>query len=72
MCDFFIFYFKKSPKIRNVVVSLHGSEPDMRIDKYIDVISPHRLCGYITARDITLSEMSIHKLIRLIPCHETV
>jgi sulfur relay (sulfurtransferase) DsrC/TusE family protein len=63
-------FFEKSPKIRNVVVSLHGSEPDMRIDKYIDVISPYRLCGYITARESTLSEVSIHKLIRLIPCRE--
>lgn len=65
-------FYEKSPKIRNVVVSLHGSEPDMRIDKYIDVISPHQLCGYITARESTLSEVSIHKLIRLIPCRETV
>ena len=63
-------FFEKSPKIRNVVVSLHGSEPDMRIDKYIDVISPNRLCEYITARECTLSEVSIHKLIRLIPCLE--
>jgi len=65
-------FFKKGPKIRNVVVSLHGSEPDMRIDKYIEVISPHRLCGYITARQSTLSEVSIHKRIRVIPCREPV
>ena len=60
----------KMPKIRNVVVSMHGSQPAQRFDKYIDVISPRQLCGYITTRESTLSEDAIHKLIRLIPCRE--
>jgi hypothetical protein len=62
--------FGNAPKIRSVVVSLHGQQPGTRIDKYIDVITPHRLCGYITSRENTLSEDAIHKLIQLIPCRE--
>ncbi|MDO9036377.1 MAG: hypothetical protein Q7U51_14395, partial [Methanoregula sp.] len=62
--------FGNAPKIRSVVVSLHGQQPGTRIDKYIDVVTPHRLCGYITSRENTLSEDAIHKLIRLIPCRE--
>lgn len=62
--------FGTAPKIRNVVVSLHGQQPGTRIDKYIDVVTPHQLCGYITSRENTLSEDAIHKLIRLIPCRE--
>jgi len=60
----------KMPKIRSVVVSMHGSQPGQRFDKYIDVVPPHRLCGYITTRNSILSEDVIHKLIRLIPCRE--
>jgi hypothetical protein len=62
--------FGKAPKIRSVVVSLHGQQPGIRIDKYIDIVTPHKLCGYITSRENTLSEDAIHKLIRLIPCRE--
>ncbi|MFA4825767.1 MAG: nuclease-related domain-containing protein [Methanoregula sp.] len=64
-------YWRKMPKVRSVVVSMHGSLPDQRIDKYIDVISPHRLCDYIADRERILSEDAIHKLIRIIPCRET-
>ena len=65
-------FFGKAPKIRSVVVSLHGLERGQRIDKYIDVVSPHRICGYITSRERILSDEDIHKLIRLIPCSETI
>lgn len=63
-------YWGKMPKVWSVVVSMHGSLPDQRIDNYIDVISPHRLCGYIANRERILSEDAIHKLIRIIPCRE--
>jgi hypothetical protein len=61
---------KEMPKIRSVVVSMHGSQSGQRFDKFIDVVMPYRLCGYITARERTLSEDAIHKLIRLIPYSE--
>ena len=63
-------WWGQMPKIRSVVVSIHSSQPGQRFDKYIDVVSPHRLCGYITTRNCILSEDVIHKLIRLIPCRE--
>lgn len=63
-------YWSGMPKIRSVVVSMHGSQSGQRFDKYIDVVSPHRLCEYIIMRQRILSEDAIHKLIRLIPCRE--
>jgi hypothetical protein len=63
-------FFEAMPKIRSVIVSLHGSESDLKIDKYIDVIAPRRLCDYISARKCVFSEADIYKLIRLIPCRE--
>jgi hypothetical protein len=63
-------YRGKMPRVRSVVVSLHGSEPGQRIDKYIDVLSPNRLCRYIMTREQILSEEAVHKLVRRIPCRE--
>jgi len=61
-------YWSGMPKIRSVVVSMHGSQSGQRFDKYIDVVSPHWLCEYIIRRQRILPEDAIHKLIRLIPC----
>jgi len=58
----------KKPGIRNVVVSINGSYPGSKIDRFIDVVNPDRLCGYITTREHTLSEDAINTLLRVIPC----
>ena len=64
-------FYEKNPKIRCAIVSIHGSHPDLKIDKFIDVIALSRICEYITKGENTLSEMSIHKLVHLIPFRET-
>jgi hypothetical protein len=63
-------YFRRgeSPRIRAVIVSMHGSYLGQRLDKYIDVITPHQLCGYISGRKSILSDDAIKKLIGIIPC----
>jgi hypothetical protein len=58
------------PKIRQVVISMHGSPVGHKADSFIDVIPPGRLCSYITSREGQLSEDAINKLIRLVPCRE--
>jgi hypothetical protein len=63
-------FYEKNPKIRCVIVSLQGSHPDLKIDKFIDVIALPRLCEYITTGERTLSEMSVDKLVHLIPFRE--
>jgi hypothetical protein len=54
------------PKIRNVIVSMKGSPSGLKLDKYIDVVTPHQLCRYITARQIALSEDAVKRLVDLI------
>jgi sulfur relay (sulfurtransferase) DsrC/TusE family protein len=56
----------ESPKIRNVIISMKGSFSGEKLDKFIDVVSPRQLCGYITAREIALSEDAVKKLIGII------
>lgn len=64
------YYWKGgNPKIRTVIVSMHGSFSDQRLDKYIDVIAPYQLCRYITSRKNILSEEAVKKIIQIIPCH---
>jgi|WetSurMetagenome_2_1015567.scaffolds.fasta_scaffold24985_5 hypothetical protein len=64
-------YWKNEmPSIRNVIVSMHGIPYGQKTDPYIAILSPDRLCNYITKPDTRLSEADIHKLIRLIPCRE--
>jgi hypothetical protein len=61
------FYWRSEwPKIRTVIVSMKGSPSERKPDKYIDIVTPHRLCEYITARKIALSEDAVHKLVRII------
>jgi hypothetical protein len=61
-------YYRRNemPKIRNVIVSMKGSPSGRKPDKYIDVVTPHQLCGYITARQITLSEDAVKRLVDII------
>lgn len=61
------FYWRNEwPKIRNVIVSMNGSPSGRRPDKYIDIVTPYQLCGYITSRKIALSDDAIHKLVGII------
>nr|WP_320161700.1 nuclease-related domain-containing protein [uncultured Methanoregula sp.] len=60
------------PKIRQVVISLHGSPVFQPSDAFIDVIAPGRLCNYITNRESKLSDDDIHNLIRNIPCRDAI
>jgi hypothetical protein len=63
------YYWKGEwPKIRTVIVSMHGSHSGQRLDKYIDVITPYQLCGYIAGRKSILSGDAVKKLIDIIPC----
>jgi len=61
------FYWRADwPKIRNVIVSINGSPFGWKPDKYIDIVTPYQLCGYITSRKIALSDDAIHKLVGII------
>ena len=64
------YYWKNEmPKIRKVVVSVQGYVSNQKIDQYIDITTPYRLCGYITSREPILSENTIQNLIATIPWH---
>jgi len=61
------FYWRSEwPRIRTVVVSMNNSPSGRKPDKYIDIMTPHRLCDYIASRKIALSEDVVHKLVRII------
>jgi hypothetical protein len=62
------YWIGESPRIRTVIVSMHGSHSGNRFDKYIDVITPYQLAGYIGRRKIVLSGDAIKKIINIIPC----
>lgn len=59
--------YEMNPKIRCVIVSLEGTHPDLRIDKYIDVINPGGLCGYITEREDKFTKFAIRTLTHRMP-----
>lgn len=61
-------YYRRDerPKIRNVIVSMKVSPSGRKPDKYIDVVTPHQLCGYITTREIALSEDAVKKLVNIL------
>ena len=61
-------YYRQSerPKIRNVIVSMQGSQPSRKLDKYIDVVTPDQLCDYIIRRKITLSVDLVKKLVEIL------
>ena len=62
--DFYSWF--KSPQIRNVIVSMKGSPSGKKLHKYIDVVTPHQLCVYITARKSVLSKDEIKKVVDII------
>jgi len=64
------YLYENKPRVQNVLVSMHGAQYGQKIDKYIDIVYPSRLCAYITTRRQILSDEAIHNLIRLIPCRE--
>jgi hypothetical protein len=59
--------YEMNPKIRCVIISLEGTHPDLRIDKYIDVINPGGLCGYITEREGKFTKFAIRTLTHRMP-----
>jgi hypothetical protein len=61
-------YYRRAerPKIRNVIVSMKDFPSGRKPDKYIDVVTPHQLCGYITRREIVLSEDVVKRLVDII------
>lgn len=58
---------EKGPSVRKVIVSIHGSSPERKFDKYIDVVAPNQLCWYITGRKSMLSEDEITTFVSRIP-----
>ncbi|OPY38330.1 MAG: Nuclease-related domain protein [Methanoregula sp. PtaU1.Bin051] len=58
--------WKKSPTIRNVIVSIQGSSSEMKPDKYIDIVNPGRLCDYITRQDPILSDEAVKKFVDIV------
>ncbi len=54
------------PRIRNVIVSMKSLPSSRKPDKYIDIVTPHQLCGYISSRSTVLSEEAIVKLVHLV------
>jgi len=64
------YWRNETPKIRKVVVSVHGFAHGQKSDPFIEAVTPDRLCDLITSEYRILSEDAIHKLIRSIPCRE--
>jgi len=66
------FYLRKNyarydvPKTRNVVVSVQGCRPGQKLDPYIDITTPNRLCEYITTRTNTLPADAVDRLVAVI------
>lgn len=66
------FYLRKNyarydvPKTRNVVVSVQGCRPGQKLDPYIDITIPNRLCEYITTRTNTLPVDAVDRLVAVI------
>jgi hypothetical protein len=55
----------KMPTIHKVVVSMQGIGSKQKLDKYIDIITPERLCDYITQRTTIFTEDAINRLVAL-------
>jgi len=69
-----LWYFLKNnrsqngmPKIRNVIVSIQGSNTDEKLDTYIDLVAPNWLCDYISNRKNILSADAVGRLVDVIP-----
>jgi hypothetical protein len=59
-------YWGRQPNVRSVIVSMKGNPAGRKPDKFIDIISPRRLCSYITEREVILSDEEIEKVVRLL------
>jgi len=53
-------------KIRKVIVSMKGSPSGQKPNQYIDIVIPHRLCRYITARKSVLPEDVVKGVVELL------
>lgn len=63
---FYLKEFYQKPDIYKVVVSMKGNRAGRKLDKFIDIIAPRRLCPYITECEVVLSEGEIDRLVRLL------
>lgn len=61
-------YYRKNecPKIFGVVVSMNSGHIGKKLDKYIDIITPNQLYGYITRRKTVFSEDQITRLVQIL------
>ncbi len=71
--NFALWYYLKDnfrqgemPKIRNVLVSIHGVPFNKRSYGYIDVISPDHIIAYIMQQKTSLSADSVNKIVNLL------
>jgi len=62
------YYWTKQdrPKIRNVVVSVNGSNSGRHLDQYIDIVPPGRICNYIRNRQPVLAGEDVEKFVGII------
>ena len=65
---YLVSYYRQNdlPKIRNIVVSMQGSNTGRKLQKFIDIIAPNQLPGYITERESSLTQEDISKIIRIL------
>jgi hypothetical protein len=56
----------RSPTVRNVVISLNGANTGKKLDKYIEIITPHQVCDYIQNRQSRLSNEDVKKFIGIV------
>ena len=61
-------YYRKNecPKIFGVVVSMNIGHTGKKLDKFIDIITPSQLYGYITRRMMVFSEDQITRLVQIL------
>lgn len=60
------YWGRKQPRVQSVIVSMKGNPTGRKPDKFIDIVTPRRLCPYITEREVVLSGEEIDKLVRLL------
>lgn len=64
---FLKYYPRRSvPRIRNVIVSKSGFNSSLKLDRFIDIITPDQLLHYITQRETILSNDAINKLVEVL------
>ncbi len=57
---------KDQPNVRNVIISMKGSNSGCYLDKYIDIITPSQICNYIKNRQAVLPETSVIKFVKIL------